>query len=99
MTTCERGRVKLSEILAVWESFSGWYWFMTEQHPDGLAFGLVRGHETEWGYFSLDELEELRKRGLIWPVPKSHWVLCPCVVDDTSPRKRGRDSRQDVQGR
>lgn len=75
--------VKLSQIRDVWESFSGWYWFVTERHAGGLAFGLVRGLETEWGYFSLRELEGLRKRGMVWRVAKMNWVHCPCVVDDT----------------
>jgi len=39
---------------------SGWTWYMTEYDPvRRLAFGLVVGMETEWGYFSLDELESV----------------------------------------
>lgn len=74
--------IKLSEIKAVWESFSGWYWFATELHEDRTAFGLVRGHETEWGYFCLDELEDLMATGKVWTVPPKNWAICPCVVDD-----------------
>lgn len=80
--------VKLSQIIDVWESFSGWYWFVTEQHSDGLAFGLVRGHETEWGYFSLDELEDLRERHKVWRVEKRNWAYCPCVIDDAAETKQ-----------
>lgn len=45
---------------------SGWDWYLTEYDPEtGEAFGLVRGFETEWGYFSLCEMEELNhSRGL-----------------------------------
>lgn len=45
---------------------SGWDWWLTEYDPEnGEAFGLVRGFETEWGYFSLREMEELNhSRGL-----------------------------------
>lgn len=75
--------VKISKILEVWESFSGWYWFVTEKHRDRVAFGLVRGHETEWGYFSLDELDGLAKKGKAWRVPRRNWVFCPCVIDDS----------------
>ena len=33
---------------------SGWDWWFTEHDPaTGEAFGLVRGFETEWGYFSV----------------------------------------------
>jgi hypothetical protein len=87
--TGEFDTVNLSQIIEVWESYTGWYWFVTELHPDGLAFGLVRGHETEWGYFSLRELEDLRKRGMVWRVPKLNWPFCPCVRDDSEDSSRG----------
>lgn len=32
-------------------------WYLTEFDPrTGEAFGLVRGFETEWGYFSIREM-------------------------------------------
>ena len=45
---------------------SGWDWWLTEYDPaTGEAFGLVRGLEAEWGYFSVREMEELnRSHGL-----------------------------------
>ena len=76
--------VKLSRLLEVWESFSGWYWFVTEYHEGTLAFGLVRGWETEWGYFDLAELWKLQSSYKIWKVPKQNWALCPCVIDDAA---------------
>lgn len=44
---------------------SGWTWLITEYDLEsGDAFGLVRGFEEEWGYFSIREMEELnRSRG------------------------------------
>ena len=42
---------------------SSWTWFVTEGEEDegGMRFfGLVVGHETEWGYFLLSDLERLR---------------------------------------
>ena len=40
--------------------WADWTWYATEYFPeDRVFFGLVRGHETELGYFSLDELEEV----------------------------------------
>lgn len=74
--------VNLSEIKQVWESYSGWLWFVTEIHEGHLAFGLVRGHETEWGYFDLNELSSLARQCKVWPVPKNYWALCPCVRND-----------------
>jgi hypothetical protein len=44
---------------------SNWTWFVTEYDPsERLCFGLVVGFETELGYFSLDEMEEMRVHGL-----------------------------------
>lgn len=38
-----------------------WTWYATEYDPeDRLFFGLVDGHEEELGYFSLDELLDVR---------------------------------------
>lgn len=44
-----------------------WTWFVTEGEPDGddyRFFGYVIGHENEWGYFMLSELEGLNVSGL-----------------------------------
>jgi hypothetical protein len=44
--------------------WTSWTWCATEYDPaDRLFFGLVEGLETEWGYFSLDELEQVRGPG------------------------------------
>ena len=67
-------------VLKAWESWQGWHWFAVEKvedrtlHKDGkevkdtIWFGLVRGLEDEWGYFSEAELRELMDRGLVWEV-------------------------------
>lgn len=46
---------------------SGWTWFVTEGEVDAndfLFFGYVIGFESEWGHFSLRELEEVEVSGL-----------------------------------
>ena len=43
--------------------WSGWTWFATEgesDEEDFRFFGYVCGHEEEWGYFVLSELESAR---------------------------------------
>lgn len=43
--------------------WTGWTWFVTEgskQEDDFIFFGYVIGLESEWGYFSLNELESIR---------------------------------------
>ena len=38
-----------------------WTWYASEYDPDTKMFyGLVDGHEKEFGYFSFDELLQLR---------------------------------------
>lgn len=40
---------------------SNWTWLVLEYDPEQrIFFGLVKGLEIEYGYFSLDELESLR---------------------------------------
>ena len=42
---------------------SNWTWYATEgseQDDDFLFFGYVIGHESEWGYFVLSELESAK---------------------------------------
>jgi hypothetical protein len=46
---------------------SGWTWFVTEgeaQDDDFLFYGHVIGSESEWGYFTLRELEGVQVCGL-----------------------------------
>jgi hypothetical protein len=38
---------------------SNWTWYATEFDGEDEFFGLVCGHETELGYFSLRELESV----------------------------------------
>ena len=45
--------------------WSNWTWYVVEGQymadiNDWEFFGLVDGHEKEWGYFRLSELEELK---------------------------------------
>ena len=40
--------------------WSNWTWYATEFDGEDTFFGLVVGHFTEFGYFSLSELQELR---------------------------------------
>jgi hypothetical protein len=52
-------------IVKFFHPASSWSWFATEYDPkERLFFGFVRGHEGELGYFSLDELESVKVRGL-----------------------------------
>jgi hypothetical protein len=43
---------------------SNWTWFVIEYDGEDICFGLVVGHETEFGYFSLQELSRVIGIGL-----------------------------------
>ena len=60
------GEGDLVALVHYFSCLNGWDWYLTEYDPEtGEAFGFVRGFETEWGYFSLREMEELNhSRGL-----------------------------------
>lgn len=64
-------------VIRVWESFHGWYWFATEKADEDRYFGLVRGFETEWGYWSARELKA--NAPYVWDVPRKNWRYCPLV--------------------
>jgi hypothetical protein len=58
---------------------SSWTWYAVEYDPEEkIFFGLVDGHEKEWGYFSLEELESLN--GGI----NRDFYFTPCKVSDLS---------------
>ena len=45
---------------------STWTWYLTEYDPETKdGFGLVLGDEAEWGYFNLNELQELQAERLV----------------------------------
>ena len=57
----ESDKVLVVKYFCPWNS---WTWYGVEYNPDErLFFGYVEGFEKEWGYFSLDELEEVRGPG------------------------------------
>ncbi len=55
--------------------YSNWTWYVTEWEAEtGLCFGLVKGFETELGYFSLDELAEVTVFGSVPAVERDlYW--------------------------
>jgi hypothetical protein len=58
------------KVLRGWESYSGMYWFGTEEVEPGYWFGYVQGAEEEWGYFTEAEMAPLIKAGQMWPIKK-----------------------------
>lgn len=56
----------------------GWDWYVLElDRETGDAFGLVKGFETEYGYFNLPELEGVLAGGM-FPVERDcYWDAVP----------------------
>lgn len=55
-------------IIKFFTPFSNWTWYGVEYDPQTRTFfGLVIGHEREWGYFSLEEFEQINRQS---PIPK-----------------------------
>ena len=43
---------------------TSWTWYASEYDPEQrLCFGVVVGHEREFGYFSIEELEKIKGPG------------------------------------
>lgn len=56
--TPEADKVLVVKFFTPW---TNWTWYGVEYNPtERLFFGYVEGHEKEWGYFSLDELESVK---------------------------------------
>lgn len=56
-STPEDEKVAVVKFFTPWTS---WTWYAVEFDGEDRFFGLVYGHEREWGYFSLAELESVR---------------------------------------
>jgi hypothetical protein len=64
-------------LVRFFHPLSDWSWYPLEHCPeDRMFFGLVDGFETEFGYFSLDELEELDVYGFGVEIDP-HWTPKP----------------------
>ena len=75
----EEAPMAVAHLYAVW---TDWDWYVVEYDPETrAAFGLVRGFETEWGYFSVAELEGMN-RGAGFEVIERDSLFEPCPVAD-----------------
>lgn len=61
------GKGKKAVVYLVLEGINGWKWYITEySKKENIAFGYVKGFEDEWGYISIEELEENIKEGYMY---------------------------------
>ena len=58
--------------------WTSWTWYASEYAPEQrLCFGVVVGHEREYGYFSLAELEGITGPGGLRIERDLHWTPRP----------------------
>lgn len=76
--------------------YSSWTWYATEgertEEGDFRFFGLVDGHEVEWGYFMLSELENVKQKvfGYMLPgVERDCWCSPRPISETTGGKKKG----------
>ncbi len=61
-----------NKVIKGLESYSGWYWFITEDTDKYRWFGFVQGLEEEWGYIDKEEVNNLITKGSVWEIPKKN---------------------------
>lgn len=73
----ERGENAIA-IVKFFTPWTSWTWYASEYDPEKrLCFGVVVGHEREFGYFSLDELEAIRGPGGLTIERDLYWKSKP----------------------
>lgn len=73
----ERGDEAIAHV-KFFTAWTNWTWYCSEFDPEQrLCFGIVVGHEREFGYFSLAELEEIRGPGGLRIERDLHWTPKP----------------------
>lgn len=49
-------------LVRFYDTLEDWSWYAVEFDGDNLFFGLVLGFEREFGYFSLQEFEQVNRQ-------------------------------------
>ena len=58
----ENSKTEPEAVVKFFDPGGSWTWYATEFDGDDLFWGLVDGHEAEYGYFRLSELMAVRNR-------------------------------------
>ncbi len=82
-TEQDRDPIVQVRFFATW---SDWNWYATEFDGNDLFFGLVRGYEWEWGYFTLSELEAVQGPFRIGDGIERDLYFEPTPVSQIAPR-------------
>jgi hypothetical protein len=61
LNTTEDTRLQDKKVWAkLFTPWSNWTWYIVEYDGQDQCWGVVEGHEVEFGYFSLKEIAELK---------------------------------------
>jgi hypothetical protein len=97
--------IKGQQIIEVYESFDGSYWFVTEKawkqdsligrkvyKQDQILYGYVRLSACpQFAEFGyFSEVELMRLGWKVWKVEKRNWSVCPCVEVVEVPEEQER---------
>ena len=73
----EQGENAIARV-KLFTPWTNWTWYASGYDPvQRLCFGVVVGHEREYGYFTLTELEEIRGPGGLQIERDLHWTPKP----------------------
>jgi hypothetical protein len=73
----ERGEDAISQV-KFFTPWTSWTWYASEYDPEqSLCYGVVVGHEREFGYFRIDELEAIRGPGGLTIERDLYWTPRP----------------------
>ncbi|MEP0824080.1 MAG: hypothetical protein HRF40_01190 [Nitrososphaera sp.] len=91
---------KLVPVIEVYESFTGWYWFVTQRTPDRdnphECFGLVIGLEKEWGYIDPPAIKA-ELGNLFWKVhQRDVWSISHIEMVKVEDRAASDGSSNDI---
>ena len=70
--------------------YSSWTWYVVEFDGVDTFFGLVDGHEVEWGYFSLSELASVGLFGDTVPAVERDCSFQPTPILEIEKQARKR---------
>lgn len=76
-------------IVHWWSPYSSWHWYASEFDGENLFFGLVKGWELEYGYFSLAEFQDVQKKFFSGIVRDETWQPVPLREIEAQWRQQG----------
>ncbi|MDD2709236.1 MAG: DUF2958 domain-containing protein [Verrucomicrobiae bacterium] len=90
----ENAPVKIA-CVKFFDPCGSWTWYATEWDGKELCFGYVKGHESEWGYFDLRELAEVKGRMGIGIEVDEHFLPQP-IRERSRSQSQGQEAEMEM---